>query len=86
MSKFLPGFTYNGWNGLMAPAGTPDAVVQQLSRALVEALKDEKVRSTILSMGNMPGAGTPEELADQVRSDLAMFKRVIKERNLTFPD
>ncbi len=82
----LPGFSYNGWNGLMAPPGTPDAVVRRLSRALVESLQDEKVRSLIQSMGNMPGAGTPDELAEQVRSDLVMFKNIVKERNLTFPD
>lgn len=82
----LPGFSYNGWNGLMAPPGTPDAIVQRISKALMESLQDEKVRSLIQSMGNMPGAGTPEELGDQVRSDLIMFRKIVKERNLTFPD
>ncbi|HEY4319139.1 MAG TPA: tripartite tricarboxylate transporter substrate-binding protein [Herbaspirillum sp.] len=82
----VPGFSYNGWNGLMVPLGTPEAIVRKLSNALVEALKDPKVRATILSMGNVPGAGTPEELADQLRTDQAMFKQIIDERHLTFAE
>jgi tripartite-type tricarboxylate transporter receptor subunit TctC len=82
----VPGFSYNGWNGLMAPPGTPDAVVQKISRALVETLKDPKVRALILSMGNVPGTGTPEELAEQLRTDQTMFKQIIDERHLKFED
>ena len=82
----LPGFSYNGWNGLMAPKGTPDAVIQRLSEALVRALADEKVRATVRSMGNDVGAGTPEDLAAQIRSDVSKFRRIIDERKLSFPD
>jgi tripartite-type tricarboxylate transporter receptor subunit TctC len=80
----VPGFTYNGWNGIMAPAGTPDQVIQVLSKALAEALKEEKVRAVISSMGNMPGLGTPEELSEQMKSDIFMFKKIMKDRNLNF--
>ena len=82
----LPGFSYNGWNGLMAPKGTPDAVVQRLSDALARALADEKVRTIIRTLGNDVGAGTPEDLAAQIRWDLSNFKRIIDERKLVFPD
>jgi tripartite-type tricarboxylate transporter receptor subunit TctC len=82
----LPGFSYNGWNGLMAPLGTPDAVIQKISRALVETMKDPKVRSIILAMGNVPGTGTTEELAEQLRTDQAMFKQIIDESHLKFED
>lgn len=82
----IPGFSYNGWNALMVPPGTPDAVVQKLSRALVETLKDDKVRSVILSMGNMPGTGTPTELAAQLKSDQSMFRKIIDDRHLVFPE
>ena len=58
-SAALPGFTYNGWNGLMAPRGTPEAIVRRLSEALSRALADEKVRATIRTLGNETGAGTP---------------------------
>ena len=82
----VPGFTYNGWNGIMAPAGTPDQVIQLLSKALAEALKDDKVRGVISSMGNMPGLGSPEELSEQMKADIYMFKKIMKDRNLNFND
>jgi tripartite-type tricarboxylate transporter receptor subunit TctC len=80
----LPGFTYNGWNGLFAPKQVPDAAVRRVSAALVKALADEKVRAAIRTLGNEPGAGTPEELAAQVHSDLTNFRRVIEQRKLIF--
>ena len=82
----LPGFSYNGWNGLLAPKDTPDAVVKRLSAALVKALADEKVRATIRTLGNEPGAGTPKELAAQIRSDITSFRRIIEQRKLSFPE
>ena len=82
----LPGFSYNGWNGLFAPKGTPDAVVQRLSEALAKALATDKARAAIRALGNDAGPGTPEDLAAQVRWDVSNFKRIIDERKLTFPE
>jgi tripartite-type tricarboxylate transporter receptor subunit TctC len=82
----LPGFSYNGWNGLFAPKGTPDAVIQRISAALVKALRTDKARIAIRTLGNEPGEGTPAELAAQVQSDITKFKRIIEERKLTFPE
>jgi hypothetical protein len=44
------------------------------------------VRATIRSLGNDVGAGTPEDLAAQIRSDIANFRRIIDERHLSFPE
>jgi tripartite-type tricarboxylate transporter receptor subunit TctC len=82
----LPGFSYNGWNGLFAPKGTPDAVIQRLSAALVKALRSERARTAIRTLGNEPAEGMPGELAAQVQSDITKFKRIIEERKLTFPE
>ena len=82
----LPGFSYNGWNGLFAPKGTPDAAIQRVSAALVKALRTEKARAAIRTLGNEPGEGTPTELTAQVQSDITKFKRIIDERKLTFPE
>lgn len=82
----LPGFVYNGWNGLFAPRGTPEPVVARLSQALQQALQDPKVRSDLRTLGYEAGAGTPADLAAQLQSDLGTFRRLIAERNLRFPD
>jgi tripartite-type tricarboxylate transporter receptor subunit TctC len=85
-SSALPGFSYNGWNGLLAPKGTPDTVVRRLSEALKRALADEKVRTAIRTIGNDVGAGTPEELGAQIASDISKFRKIIDERHLVFPE
>ncbi|VCU68633.1 Tripartite tricarboxylate transporter family receptor [Pigmentiphaga humi] len=82
----LAGFSFNGWNGLMVPQGTPDSVVRKLSDALQYALKDEKTRRVIATMGNVPGAGTPEDLAGQLQSDRKMFQAIIDKRKLSFDE
>src|SRR6185503_19429185 len=82
----LPGFSYNGWNGLFAPKATPDAVVQRLSEALTKALTTDKARAAIRALGNDAGPGTPEDLAAQVRWDVSNFRRIIDDRKLTFPE
>ena len=85
-ANVLPGFTYNGWNGLFAPKNAPDVAVKRVSAALVKALADDKVRAIIRTLGNEPGAGTPEELAAQVRSDITNFRRIIEQRKLNIPE
>ncbi len=85
-SSTLPGFSYNGWNGLMAPKGTPETVVRRLSEVLRRALADDKVRTAIRTIGNDIGAGTPEELGEQIRTDMSKFRKIIEDRHLVFPE
>ena len=85
-TSVLPGFSYNGWNGLFAPKGTPDDRIRRVSEALVKAQRDEKVRALINTFGNQPGAGTPEELAAQVKTDLVRFRGIVESRKLVFSE
>jgi tripartite-type tricarboxylate transporter receptor subunit TctC len=80
----LRDFVVPGWNGLMAPKGTPPAAVAKLSEALSTALKSEAAVSAFNAMGFKPGGGTPEQMTRQIRRDMELFTRVIKERNLKF--
>ncbi|MDB5856424.1 MAG: extracytoplasmic binding receptor [Ramlibacter sp.] len=82
----LRGFYYNGWNGVMAPKDTPDAVIQKLSAALGKALQDEKLRAGLRGAGYEAGAGASAEMAEQLQWDVGNFKRIIAERKLTFPE
>jgi len=85
-SEALKGFHYNGWNGLMVPVKTPDAIVRKLSSALVATLRDEPTITALRTASYEPGKGTPEDLADHIRAEVINFKRIIAERRLTFPD
>ena len=80
----LRGFVVPGWNGLMAPKGTPPAVVAKLSDALAGALKTEASVKAINAMGFRPGDGTPAQMKAQIDADMLLFTTVIRERKLKF--
>ena len=80
----LTGFVIPGWNGMMAPKGTPPAVVAKLSEALSGALGTEAAVKAFNAMGFKPGSGTPEPMARQIARDMEIFSTVIRERNLKF--
>jgi len=80
----LKGFVVPGWNGLMAPKGTPAAVVAKLSEALAAALHTEASVKAFNGMGFIPGSGTPGPMNTQIDADMRLFTTVIRERNLKF--
>ncbi|HEY7942957.1 MAG TPA: tripartite tricarboxylate transporter substrate-binding protein [Casimicrobiaceae bacterium] len=80
----LRGFVVDGWNGLMAPAGTPPAVVAKLSDALHTAMTSEDTVRALNAIGFKPGSGTPEPMAAQIERDMELFQTVIRERQLKF--
>ena len=80
----LKGFVVPGWNGLMAPKGTPPAAVAKLSGALAAALKTDAAVKSFNNMGFKPGSGTPGPMKAQIEADMRLFTTVIKERNLKF--
>ena len=80
----LKGFVVPGWNGLMAPKGTPPATLAKLSAALSSALGSEAAVKGFNNMGFKPGAGTPAPMKAQIEADMRLFTTVIRERNLKF--
>ena len=80
----LKGFVVPGWNGLMAPKGTPPAVVAKLSDALAAALKTDAAVKSFNNMGFKPGSGTPGPMKAQIEADMRLFTTVIRERGLKF--
>jgi tripartite-type tricarboxylate transporter receptor subunit TctC len=75
---------FYGWNGLMAPKGTPQAAVAKLSQALEAALKLEASVRAFNAMGFKPGEGTADGMAKQIAHDMNVFTKVIRERKLKF--
>jgi tripartite-type tricarboxylate transporter receptor subunit TctC len=80
----LKDFVVPGWNGLMAPKGTPNAVILRLSLALDDTLKSEAAMKGFNAMGFNPGIGTPEQLTKLIDNDMRLFTAVIRDRNLKF--
>ena len=80
-----PGFQAMGWNGLLAPAGTPRPVIAKLHGELLRGLSQPDVLQRINGMGWEPAGtagNTPDALGQFVKAEIAKFAKVIKENNL----
>jgi tripartite-type tricarboxylate transporter receptor subunit TctC len=72
----LAGYDIGLWFGLLAPAGTPREIVDKLSRATNEALKQDDVRSTLKTAGLDPLGSSPDEFARYIASEIEKGARV----------
>lgn len=79
----LSGFEFNSWFALMTPAGTPKAIVQTLHLETSKALSDPEVREKLLAQGLSPRGTSPEELARDMRAQLARYAALIKQAGIT---
>jgi len=79
----LPGFDSGIWGGLMAPAGTPRAVVDRLARAADDALKTPEVQSVLRNAGIDPLGGTPEDFAQLIQGEIEKWAKVAKAAGLS---
>jgi len=79
----LPGFEFNSWFTIMAPAGTPAAVTQRLAAEVQKALADPEVREKLNALGLTPRGSSPEELGAATRAQLARYGALIKANNIT---
>jgi tripartite-type tricarboxylate transporter receptor subunit TctC len=71
-----------GWNGIMAPAGTPRAVVERMSAEIVKAIQTPDGREQFLKMGLIATGTTPDAFAQAVREDTARWGDVIRKANV----
>jgi tripartite-type tricarboxylate transporter receptor subunit TctC len=67
-----------GWNGLMAPAGTPRAIVERMSAEVVRAIQTPEGREQVQKMGLLPTGTTPEEFAAIIRNDSVRWGESIR--------
>jgi tripartite-type tricarboxylate transporter receptor subunit TctC len=79
----LPGFEFNSWFALMAPAGTPKDITHRLATEIQKALADPEVREKLNAQGLTPRGTTPEELGTAMRTQLAKYGALIRQNNIT---
>ena len=79
----LPGFEFNSWFALMAPAGTPRTIVQTLHAEIVKALADPEVREKLMGLGLTPRGTSPDELAQAMRAQITRYGALIKQAGIT---
>jgi len=74
----IRGFDATTWHGLVAPAGTPQDIIEKLNRATIAALNDPGVRQSLATLGVDIVGDTPVEFAAYIKSEIPKWAAVIK--------
>jgi len=83
VAETLPGFDMVGWMALVAPAGTPPAIVNRVNAELDKALRDKEVEEKIHNAGPITdGAGSPAQLGDFLAGEHRQWEQITKEIGL----
>lgn len=78
----LPGVFVTTWNGVIAPAGTPPAVIDKLAQALKQAVEDPGIQQKLAAVGAEPMYTPPQAFAGIVRDDYARWSALIKKAGI----
>jgi tripartite-type tricarboxylate transporter receptor subunit TctC len=79
----VPGYDHGPWNGFLAPAGTPRAIVARLNEETVRILHSSDTKAVFLAEGAEPVGSKPEEFAAVIKSEIAKWAKVIKAAGIT---
>ncbi len=79
----LPGFDVTGWYALLAPAGTPQAIVSKVQTDVASALRVPAAHSRLSTEGAEPVGSTPEQFVKHLAAEIRKWAKVIKDANVT---
>lgn len=74
----LPDFIVDGWYGILAPAGTPPAIINKMSADIVRAMQAPEVRERIMGSGYDIIGSSPEQFGAHIRSEVERWAKVVK--------
>jgi len=79
----LPGFVMSSWTGLMAPAGTPQPIIDRMSRTIAEVVRLPEVQKRLEDLGYVAVGSTPAEFQKLIDRDGARYAEIIKAGNIS---
>jgi tripartite-type tricarboxylate transporter receptor subunit TctC len=82
MEAGVTGFEVSSWQGMLAPAGTPERVIEKLHRELSKALLDADVKTRLNAVAAEPVASSPAEFRKYIESEIAKWRTVAQKANL----
>ena len=82
ISETVPGYEARGWNGILAPAGTPKAVIDRLHRDIAVIVRAPEFAPVLAAEGATAVGNTPAEFGAIIRADLKQWARIIKDNNI----
>lgn len=78
----LPGFAATGFYGLLAPAGTPPAIITRLNEQVTAVLREDETRRRLVALGAEPMIATPEEFSSFIAAELPRWAAVIRDARI----
>ncbi len=78
----IPGFEASTWWGILAPAGTPAAIISEVNGRLAHALTQREVTERIAALGADLVGGPPERLAEHLRAEIPKWREVVRAANI----
>ncbi len=78
----LPGYEIADWTALLAPSGTPDAIIARLNREIASAMRNPSMIAKLRAQGLEPTSGSPEELGDFIASEQKKWAAVAKKAGI----
>lgn len=82
ISETLPGFSALSWYGILAPAGTPSAVITRLNTELDRIVHEPQIEKRFADIGGEAIGGPPSTLASLIHDEIARWRRVAKEAGI----
>ena len=76
------GFDTSVWYGLFVPTGTPQPIVRQINKDMLQLMQMPKMQEVLVTTGFSAVGGTPEEFRTKVRAELDTWRKVVKEHNI----
>ena len=78
LSKTVPGYQADAWNGLCAPKGTPPEIITTLNKEVNLAIANPKIKDHIAHLGGVALPGSPEDYGRTIVADTEKWARVVK--------
>ena len=83
VAETLPNYKYESWFGVLAPAGTPQAILTKVSEDIAKVLEMPDVREKLLAQGSIPSHTTPAEFDAINKSDTERYGKILKDAGIT---
>ncbi len=75
----VPGYEVVSWYGWLGPAGTPQPVIQRVNAGMNKTIRAAEVKGRFAANGAEPLVGAPEELGRRISTEIARWRKVVKE-------
>lgn len=83
VAETLPGYKYESWFGVLAPAGTPQPILTKVSEDIAKVLEMPDVREKLLAQGSIPAPTTPAEFDAINKADTERYGKILKDAGIT---